>query len=112
MRTHPDGGCQAAGLADLIGSKQERRPTVAFGKKEKRASRRMARHGVAAMADINGEMVEFVVNDMTALGLRLIFPRRLRLPSIINITTTPHAKARSAHVRWQRGTHAGIEFIR
>lgn len=85
---------------------------MAFGKKEKRAARRMARFGVVAHVEVHGEKIECLVNDVTTFGLRLIFPSRQRLPSQVGIILIPGTDARSAHVRWQRGTHVGVEFIR
>jgi hypothetical protein len=83
---------------------------VTFARKDRRTGRRMARHGVCAYALVNGETIECMVNDVSTLGIRLIFPEARRLPSQLAISITPNGKPRLAHVRWQRGKHAGIEF--
>lgn len=70
----------------------------------------MARHGVYAHALVNGEEIECMVNDVSAFSIRLMLPEPKRLPSQINVTITPRETHRLADVRWQRGSHVGIQF--
>jgi len=78
--------------------------------KERRSVRRMMRNGVTACAFIGGEEVECLVSDLNGNGAHLVFHRTIKLPKVISISFNPRAKPRLAHVRWQRGGRAGIEF--
>lgn len=81
-------------------------------KMNERSLRRMARNGLVAYLYASGEQYDCQITDLNVKGAHLILPARIMLPTLIYLSLNRGAVPRAAHVRWQKGAHLGIEYVR